>query len=270
MAGLIITEALREEFHRSGRYTIVNRQDLQRAIEEMKLGQSGLLEEGKALQLGKWLAASQSISGRLSPLVASLSSRRVGQTSKRRDHGRGISPVPGGKRGRTAGRPAGTRPSALREIAITGVSCGSSLTGHPATAVSAASRPASKFFASGAQPPACLRGEAAGAPQGSRRAGGPGVPPQGHPPGRVNMRGDLPRLNSVKGDFFMSALLEMLGCRHPIIQGPIAALNEPKFVAAVSEAGAFGMLALASAIKKMQNASSRVSGPLRQSRSGRT
>ncbi|PKN33836.1 MAG: nitronate monooxygenase [Deltaproteobacteria bacterium HGW-Deltaproteobacteria-19] len=42
----------------------------------------------------------------------------------------------------------------------------------------------------------------------------------------------------------MSALLEMLGCRHPIIQGPIAALNEPKFVAAVSEAGAFGMLAL--------------------------
>lgn len=79
VAGLIITEALREEFHRSGRYTIVNRQDLQRAIEEMKLGQSGLLEEGKALQLGKWLAASQSISGRLSPLgsILILQARRT-------------------------------------------------------------------------------------------------------------------------------------------------------------------------------------------------
>jgi enoyl-[acyl-carrier protein] reductase II len=42
----------------------------------------------------------------------------------------------------------------------------------------------------------------------------------------------------------MSRLLEILGSRYPIIQGPIGELNEPKMVSAVSEAGAFGMLAL--------------------------
>ncbi|MBU2548758.1 MAG: nitronate monooxygenase [Proteobacteria bacterium] len=42
----------------------------------------------------------------------------------------------------------------------------------------------------------------------------------------------------------MSSLLEILGTRYPIIQGPIGELNDPKMVAAVSEAGGFGMLAL--------------------------
>jgi hypothetical protein len=42
----------------------------------------------------------------------------------------------------------------------------------------------------------------------------------------------------------MSALLDIIGSRHPIIQGPVGALNDPTFVAAVCEAGAFGMLAL--------------------------
>ena len=42
----------------------------------------------------------------------------------------------------------------------------------------------------------------------------------------------------------MPKLLEILGCQYPIIQGPIGELNDPKMVAAVSEAGAFGMLAL--------------------------
>jgi len=42
----------------------------------------------------------------------------------------------------------------------------------------------------------------------------------------------------------MSELLEMLGCKYPIIQGPIGAVNSPKMVAAVCEAGAFGMLAM--------------------------
>jgi enoyl-[acyl-carrier protein] reductase II len=41
-----------------------------------------------------------------------------------------------------------------------------------------------------------------------------------------------------------STLLDILGCKYPIIQGPIGELNNPKMVAAVSEAGAFGMLAL--------------------------
>jgi enoyl-[acyl-carrier protein] reductase II len=42
----------------------------------------------------------------------------------------------------------------------------------------------------------------------------------------------------------MSQLLDILGSKYPIIQGPIGHLNDPKMVAAVSEAGAFGMLAL--------------------------
>ncbi|MDD5712465.1 MAG: nitronate monooxygenase [Smithellaceae bacterium] len=40
-------------------------------------------------------------------------------------------------------------------------------------------------------------------------------------------------------------LLDILGCRHPIIQGPIGAINSAKLTAAICEAGAFGMLALA-------------------------
>jgi enoyl-[acyl-carrier protein] reductase II len=42
----------------------------------------------------------------------------------------------------------------------------------------------------------------------------------------------------------MSRLLDILGCSYPIIQGPIGAINSPEMVAAISEAGAFGMLAL--------------------------
>lgn len=42
----------------------------------------------------------------------------------------------------------------------------------------------------------------------------------------------------------MTLLLDILGSRHPIIQGPIGELNDPKMVAAVCEAGGFGMLAL--------------------------
>ncbi len=41
----------------------------------------------------------------------------------------------------------------------------------------------------------------------------------------------------------MTKLLEILGCKYPIIQGPIGQLNDPKMVAAISEAGAFGVLA---------------------------
>jgi enoyl-[acyl-carrier protein] reductase II len=42
----------------------------------------------------------------------------------------------------------------------------------------------------------------------------------------------------------MERLRDLLGSRYPIIQGPIGAMNSPRLVAAVSEAGGFGMLAL--------------------------
>lgn len=42
----------------------------------------------------------------------------------------------------------------------------------------------------------------------------------------------------------MSQILDILGSKYPIIQGPIGEMNDPKMVAAVSEAGGYGMLAL--------------------------
>jgi enoyl-[acyl-carrier protein] reductase II len=42
----------------------------------------------------------------------------------------------------------------------------------------------------------------------------------------------------------MSKLIEMLGSEHPIIQGPIGAMNSPDLIAAVSNAGGYGMMAL--------------------------
>jgi enoyl-[acyl-carrier protein] reductase II len=42
----------------------------------------------------------------------------------------------------------------------------------------------------------------------------------------------------------MSQLLDMLGSKYPIIQGPIGSINSPELVAAISEAGGYGMLAL--------------------------
>ena len=42
----------------------------------------------------------------------------------------------------------------------------------------------------------------------------------------------------------MSELLKILGSKYTVIQGPIGELNDPKMVAAVCEAGGFGMLAL--------------------------
>ena len=42
----------------------------------------------------------------------------------------------------------------------------------------------------------------------------------------------------------MPDLTKLLGSRYPIIQGPIGHINSPRLVAAICEAGAFGMLAL--------------------------
>ena len=42
----------------------------------------------------------------------------------------------------------------------------------------------------------------------------------------------------------MTPLLKIIGSKYPIIQGPIGELNDPRMVAAICEAGGFGMLAL--------------------------
>ena len=43
----------------------------------------------------------------------------------------------------------------------------------------------------------------------------------------------------------MNAVTEMLGCQHPIILGAMGVICNPKLVAAVSEAGGYGLLATA-------------------------
>jgi hypothetical protein len=79
VAGLILTEALREEIYKLGSVDLVNREDLTRAMEELKLQQSGLVREKDAVQMGRWLAAKQSITGRLGSLGGTtvLSTKRT-------------------------------------------------------------------------------------------------------------------------------------------------------------------------------------------------
>lgn len=43
----------------------------------------------------------------------------------------------------------------------------------------------------------------------------------------------------------MSRVTELLACRHPVIQGAMGVISNPEMVAAVSEAGGFGLLATA-------------------------
>ena len=38
---------------------------------------------------------------------------------------------------------------------------------------------------------------------------------------------------------------EIFGCRYPVVQGAMGVICNPEFVAAVSEAGGFGLLATA-------------------------
>jgi hypothetical protein len=79
VAGLILTEALREEIYKLGSYDLVNREDLTKAMEELKLQQSGLVQDKDAVKMGHWLAARQSVTGRLGSLGGTtvLSTKRT-------------------------------------------------------------------------------------------------------------------------------------------------------------------------------------------------
>ena len=65
VVALILSEALREELFVLGRFDLINREDTGQAIQELKLQQSGLIDDKQALQIGKWLAANQTITGNL-------------------------------------------------------------------------------------------------------------------------------------------------------------------------------------------------------------
>lgn len=65
---LILAEALREEVFKLKQYILINREDLQKVLEEMALQQTGLIDEKEAVRTGKGLAASQVVTGRLGQL----------------------------------------------------------------------------------------------------------------------------------------------------------------------------------------------------------
>jgi hypothetical protein len=68
IVGLILTEALREELYNLGGFVLVNRENILKIMDEYKLQQSGLVDEAQAVKMGKWLAASEAVTGNLATL----------------------------------------------------------------------------------------------------------------------------------------------------------------------------------------------------------
>jgi len=63
MLALIFSSTLREEIFKLGSFTLVNREDMVKALEEIALQQTGLINEEQAIQTGKMIAANQIILG---------------------------------------------------------------------------------------------------------------------------------------------------------------------------------------------------------------
>ena len=68
VVALILTDALREELFRLGNFSLVNRENMMQVLQELKLQKSGLVDEKQIVKIGKWLAANESITGRIAVL----------------------------------------------------------------------------------------------------------------------------------------------------------------------------------------------------------
>jgi hypothetical protein len=68
VVALILTHALREELFILGQFSLVNRENMMQVMQELKLQHSGLVAEKEIVELGKWLAANQAVTGRLAML----------------------------------------------------------------------------------------------------------------------------------------------------------------------------------------------------------
>ena len=79
IVAIILSEALREELFRLGNFILVNRENMNQVLQEIKLGQTGLIDEKQAIQAGKALAVNQIILGRLASIGKSslLQAKRV-------------------------------------------------------------------------------------------------------------------------------------------------------------------------------------------------
>lgn len=79
IVAIILSEALREELFRLGNFILVNRENMNQVLQEVRLGQTGLIDEKQAIQAGKALAVNQIILGRLASIGRSslLQAKRV-------------------------------------------------------------------------------------------------------------------------------------------------------------------------------------------------
>ena len=78
-AAVILADALREELLRHGKVLLVNRENLNQALQELAVGQLGLNDESRAVEVGKALAAGQIVAGHLGALGESavLTAKRI-------------------------------------------------------------------------------------------------------------------------------------------------------------------------------------------------
>ncbi len=79
IVALILSESLREELFRLGNFILVNRENMNQVLQEIKLGQTGIIDDKQAIQAGKVLAVSQIIVGRLASIGKSslLQAKRI-------------------------------------------------------------------------------------------------------------------------------------------------------------------------------------------------
>ncbi len=79
VVSLILADALREELFNLGPFVLVNRENMAQAVDELKLQQSGLVDEKQAVRVGDWLAANEMVTGKLAALgqVYVLSAKRT-------------------------------------------------------------------------------------------------------------------------------------------------------------------------------------------------
>lgn len=68
VAALILAESLREELIKLGNFVLVNREDMGKFLEEMRIQHSGIIDGNQAVSLGKGLAAAEAITGKLHTL----------------------------------------------------------------------------------------------------------------------------------------------------------------------------------------------------------
>ncbi len=79
IVGLILTESLREELYKLGGFVLINRENMAQVMDELKLQQSGLVNEKQAIKLGQWMAANEAVTGNFASLgsLSVLQAKRI-------------------------------------------------------------------------------------------------------------------------------------------------------------------------------------------------